>query len=130
MKRLVLAVSILLAGIGYITFSNRQLSEADLVSYNNFVSGLVDKSDAGIALAIANQGTDNLQARGLVLFEHQCARCHGTAYKIPKHTPIELLNIINNGLPNKGMPAWGHILTKQQLALIASYVIKAQREIK
>lgn len=85
-------------------------------------------------------------ARGRALFDANCAICHGAdgdgkgprAYFIfpkPRDFTSEaarlalsrtaLLNAVRNGVQGREMPAWGKVLTEQQLADVSEYVYLA-----
>lgn len=59
-----------------------------------------------------------------ILFEENCARCHGD--RVPA-APSESAarEIISGGGPHETMPVWGEILTQDQLAALVSYTMQA-----
>jgi cytochrome c5 len=84
----------------------------------------------GATLALkqaANQPLTPLE-RGMAVFLNQCSACHGISGEgspgipslntenVRKRTDEELLEIINNGVFNTTMPAWGAVLTEEDKA--------------
>jgi len=86
------------------------------------------------------------QQRGGVLFQQNCAFCHGadatgknwigsfmqphardlTNHEITKRQEQQLLQLIRNGLPNTSMPAWKHVLNDEQIKDIIRYLKRQQ----
>lgn len=89
------------------------------------------------------------QQRGGVLFQQNCAFCHGadatgknwighfmephardlTNAEITKRQDQQLLQLIRNGLPNTSMPAWKHVLNDEQIYDIIHYLKRQQRSL-
>ena len=86
------------------------------------------------------------QQRGGVLFQENCAFCHGadatgknwigsfiephahdlTNAEITKRQDEQLLQTIRNGLPNTSMPAWKQVLNDKQIKDIIRYMKRQQ----
>lgn len=82
------------------------------------------------------------QQRGGVLFQQNCAFCHGadatgknwigrfmephardlTNAEITQKQEQQLLQLIRDGLPDTSMPAWKHVLNDEQIKTIISYL--------
>ncbi|MBP9706733.1 MAG: c-type cytochrome [Oligoflexales bacterium] len=72
---------------------------------------------------------------GAALYAANCAACHaadggGTIgpnltddYYIHGHSPEEITKVINGGVLEKGMPAWGAVLGQQKVEQLAAFVI-------
>jgi cytochrome c oxidase cbb3-type subunit III len=101
-----------------------------------------------VKLAALSQGEppDNLQlwnfsrdpkitATGEKTYVSTCAACHGPnleggigqnlvdAEFIHGNTPMDLFRTVNEGVTDKGMPAWGPLLGQQRIAEVVAYVI-------
>lgn len=79
--------------------------------------------------------TEELSTQGLAIFSTKCAACHGSkgegligpnlsdkSWIHGKGTNIDIVKIISNGAPEKGMPPWVDMLTEQELLSVAAYV--------
>ncbi|HWV37375.1 MAG TPA: cbb3-type cytochrome c oxidase N-terminal domain-containing protein [Vulgatibacter sp.] len=67
-------------------------------------------------------------------FGQYCAACHAAngegsigpnltdAYSIHGHRPTEILKVIGEGVPAKGMPAWGDVLGTRKVEQLAAFV--------
>ncbi len=60
-------------------------------------------------------------------YSRLCAGCHGTSFRLPSggvtsRTPMELAEIIRNGLPVRGMPAFGKQLSDARIEELARRV--------
>ena len=74
-------------------------------------------------------------AEGKEAFGTTCAACHREdgggqigpnltdAYWIHGHRPADMLRTVADGVPDKGMPAWGEVLKPDQLAAVVAYVL-------
>jgi cytochrome c oxidase cbb3-type subunit 3 len=74
-------------------------------------------------------------AEGKAAFDATCSPCHradGGGVIGPNLTddfwihgsrPAQILGTIVNGVPDKGMPAWGQVLKPEQLPAVAAYVL-------
>jgi cytochrome c oxidase cbb3-type subunit III len=73
--------------------------------------------------------------KGLVVFETNCLPCHSDGGKgdigpnltdeywlIAKSTPETIYNVAFKGSEENGMPAWGELLTKEELYQAVAYV--------
>jgi len=86
------------------------------------------------------------QARGMELYQENCAFCHapdGTAknwigsfleprprdFTSPDFTlheaPEAFREVVRNGIPNTSMPAWRHVLTDEEIDAIVMYIALA-----
>jgi len=91
--------------------------------------GVTDES-----LTIA-AGMPETVAEGRTLFETYCVVCHASkgeglvgpnltdAYWIHGGKPTEILHTITNGVPSKGMAAWGSQLGPSRVEKLAAYVV-------
>ena len=91
-------------------------------------------------------GFNEQQQRGAILFQQNCAFCHGadatgknwigsfmqpqardlTNSGITERQDAQLLHVIKNGLPETSMPAWKHVLNNEQIQDIISYLKRNQ----
>lgn len=60
-------------------------------------------------------------------YSRLCAGCHGASFRLPNgaatnRTPAELAEIIRNGLPVRGMPAFGKQLADERILDLAQWV--------
>jgi cytochrome c oxidase cbb3-type subunit 3 len=76
-------------------------------------------------------------AKGAKVFEENCLSCHAEGGKgdigpnltdnhwlnIKSVTPESLVGIITKGVEDNGMPAWGEILTKEEIMEAAAFVL-------
>lgn len=74
-------------------------------------------------------------AEGRQLFETYCVVCHDNQaqgkvgpnltdpYWIHGGRPTDILNTVTNGVPSKGMAAWGRQLGPRRVELVVSYVL-------
>ncbi len=86
--------------------------------------------DEAVTLALLNPEPPTPLERGRSLFSMYCSACHGTygegAPGIPSlatddvrnRTDDELLQIVTNGVINTVMPAWGNVLTPEDLQAV------------
>jgi mono/diheme cytochrome c family protein len=78
--------------------------------------------------------TDSSAVGGQYLFEKNCGLCHGKDGKLmaaaapdlslSKLNAVDVLYFIERGSPQKGMPAYGLRLKKDELEMIRDYVLK------
>jgi len=93
-------------------------------------------------------GLSEQQQRGGVLFQQNCAFCHGadatgknwigsfmephardlTAGEITKQATERLVQVIRNGLEGTSMPAWKHVLKDNQIHDVISYLKRNQND--
>ena len=105
---------------------------AALAAKNDPLAGLTD--DQLRTLAASAEG----KAAGSATFATMCASCHladgggligpnlTDAYWLHGGRPLEIIRTISDGVPAKGMPAWGKMLKPEQLKAVAAYVIALQ----
>jgi mono/diheme cytochrome c family protein len=68
------------------------------------------------------------------IFKTTCAGCHGLDSMGGEHAPAlnldrpdaEVLQLIRNGIPSSGMPAFGKKLTSEQIQNLITYVRQLQ----
>ena len=68
------------------------------------------------------------------IFKTTCAGCHGLDSMGGEHAPamnldrpdVEVLQLIRNGIPSSGMPAFGKKLTSEQIQNLITYVRRVQ----
>jgi len=86
--------------------------------------------------AIVAASTDSTQRTlGATTFSTMCASCHladgggsigpnlTDGYWIHGSAPLEVVKVIVEGVPAKGMPAWGKMLKPAQTVAVAGYVL-------
>ena len=93
-----------------------------------------DAADVEFAL------TPEAIADGETVYKTYCFVCHGAALEggigptflddewLHGHTPEEVMHTITNGVTEKGMAAWGPILSAQQIKHVAAYVLSKNAE--
>ena len=59
------------------------------------------------------------------LFQTNCAGCHG-GLSLPEVDPIRIHEIIRDGLPDQGMPAFGDRLSEEEIGGLASLVASGE----
>lgn len=89
---------------------------------------------------VAFELTPEAVAAGKVVYETQCFTCHGMNLEggigaalndeawIHGDTPDDVIRTINEGVPAKGMPAWGQILGREKVNQVAAYILSYDRE--
>jgi cytochrome c oxidase cbb3-type subunit III len=77
----------------------------------------------------------NIVSAGEKTFMSSCAACHGTDLKggigqnltdaewVHGGTPMDIFNVIQAGVADKGMPAWGPLLGQQRIAEVTAFII-------
>jgi cytochrome c oxidase cbb3-type subunit III len=80
--------------------------------------------------------TPELAAQGKELYNTSCAGCHGLQGEggigpsfldgewVHGGTPAEILRSVAEGIPARGMPAWGPILGPERTRQVAAYVVE------
>lgn len=81
-------------------------------------------------------GKDGVVALGAAQFATKCVSCHGQNLEgligpnltdkfwiNGKGTRMDIVNVIRNGVPDKGMPPWGPVLKKDELYAVAAFII-------
>ena len=78
-----------------------------------------------------------LFAQGEQIFKSSCAGCHGLDGRGGEHapgiagtkkSPSEIQQTISNGVPAGGMPAFGQLLTAEQIRSVTNYVLALEAE--
>jgi cytochrome c oxidase cbb3-type subunit 3 len=89
-------------------------------------------SDADFAKRASNP---ELIADGKSLFQANCAPCHGGAgegivgpnltdnFWLHGSSPSEIVAVITNGVPEKGMVSWGPVLGAKKIQSLAAFVL-------
>ncbi len=79
-------------------------------------------------------------AGGESIYGTYCFVCHGAALEggigpdflddewLHGHSPEEVIEVITNGVTEKGMAAWGPILSAEQISHVAAYVLAKNAE--
>jgi cytochrome c oxidase cbb3-type subunit 3 len=74
------------------------------------------------------------QAQGQAVFRAKCAACHGSQgqggigpnltdrFWLHGGKPLSILKTITSGVPEKGMPPWGSILSQDEIHDAAAYI--------
>lgn len=84
----------------------------------------------------ANFGKDGVINLGATQFSTKCASCHGQNLEgligpnltdkfwiNGKGTRMDIVKVIRDGVPDKGMPPWGPVLKKEELYAAAAFII-------
>ncbi len=79
---------------------------------------------------------DGMLAVGAAQFTSKCAACHGNelqgtigpnlADKFWLHgkgTRLDMLKVIREGVPEKGMPPWGPVMKREEIYAVTAYII-------
>jgi cytochrome c oxidase cbb3-type subunit III len=81
-----------------------------------------------------------LAAAGQALYQTNCSACHGQALEggigpsltdgewIHGGAPAEVLHTVAEGVPAKGMPAWGPILGPERVRQVTAYILAQQED--
>jgi len=77
----------------------------------------------------------DLKKKGRKVYVAHCASCHGKAGTIlfnryGSATLDEIITITRDGLPKLGMPAWGNVLSKDELIIVSQYVFALQNNLE
>jgi cytochrome c oxidase cbb3-type subunit III len=84
--------------------------------------------------------TDELVRAGRVVYQSNCAACHGASLEggigvalndgnwVHGGEPDEVLRVVTEGVPAKGMPAWGPILGPERVRQVTAYVLAQQQD--
>lgn len=96
----------------------------------------VDLSDESL---LKQAGDPAVSGAGLKVFSERCASCHGSKAEgligpnlTDAHwlngngTPMAILKVLKEGVPEKGMPAWGPILNQQEMAQLVAYIVSVK----
>ncbi|UOF01568.1 cbb3-type cytochrome c oxidase N-terminal domain-containing protein [Bdellovibrio reynosensis] len=83
-------------------------------------------------------GKDEVLATGAEQYTAKCAACHGQELQglvgpnltdkfwLHGGTRMEVVKVITDGIPEKGMPPWGPVLKKPELYALAAYIFSKQ----
>lgn len=84
--------------------------------------------------------TEQLAQLGQSIYASNCAACHGANLEggigvalndgawVHGGTPEEVLRVVTEGVPAKGMPAWGAILGQERVRQVTAYVLSQQQD--
>ncbi|HSJ23083.1 MAG TPA: cbb3-type cytochrome c oxidase N-terminal domain-containing protein [Longimicrobiales bacterium] len=84
--------------------------------------------------------TPELATAGRTVYQTNCAACHGMALEggigvalndgdwVHGGEPEDVLRSISEGVPAKGMPAWGPILGPERVRQVAAYILSEQQD--
>lgn len=116
--------------------SIQQKYDAEYAEYRSMRAAIEAKEGAAISedslAAMASDGAAMAKAKGV--FVQSCASCHTDNgrglvgpnltddFQIHGSSRSDLYNTIKNGVPDKGMIAWGPVLAPADLAGVAAYV--------
>jgi cytochrome c oxidase cbb3-type subunit III len=82
--------------------------------------------------------TPELAQAGAPLYQSNCAACHGATLGggigvalndgewLHGGSPEEVLHSVSEGVPAKGMPAWGPILGQERVRQVTAYILSQQ----
>lgn len=91
----------------------------------------------GAAILAMRSDPAGVKAAG-ALFAEKCAACHGDQaqgvigpnltdiYWLHGGEPDEIAATIQKGVGDKGMPAWGETLTRDEIQVVAAYILSLQ----
>lgn len=107
--------------------------EKDLLAKNT----KKEKNNEPFDFAKASQNKKIL-SQGKIIYDKTCAVCHGQQgegtigpnltdrYWIHGSRYSDLVRVLNEGVPAKGMPAWGQMLGEHKTNLVLAYVVSLQ----
>jgi cytochrome c oxidase cbb3-type subunit III len=84
--------------------------------------------------------TEELARAGRAVYQANCAACHGMTLDggigvalndgewIHGGSPQEVLRVVVEGVPARGMPAWGPILGPERARQVTAYVLSQQKD--
>jgi cytochrome c oxidase cbb3-type subunit III len=84
--------------------------------------------------------TPELAEQGRSVYQTNCAACHGAELGggigvalndgawLHGGSPEEVLRTVSEGVPAKGMPAWGPILGPERVKQVTAYILSQQSE--
>jgi len=94
---------------------------------------VLDESEQSLEQAMGKDGVANL---GATAFAGKCAVCHGPALQGQigpnltdaywlhgKGTRLDIVKAIRQGVPDKGMPAWGPLISKDEIYSLAAFIL-------
>ncbi|HWU45080.1 MAG TPA: cbb3-type cytochrome c oxidase N-terminal domain-containing protein [Bdellovibrio sp.] len=81
-------------------------------------------------------GKDGVVAAGAAVFKSKCVACHGEQLQgligpnltdnfwiHGKGTRIDIVKVIREGVPDKGMPPWGPVLKKDEVYAVTAFIL-------
>ena len=105
----------------------------------------LEKSKAQIVASAPLETEDSLQEAfgkggvvelGAATFQGKCAACHGQELQgligpnltdrfwlHGKGTRLDIVKVVRDGVPDKGMPPWGPVLKKEELYAVAAFIL-------
>jgi cytochrome c oxidase cbb3-type subunit III len=84
--------------------------------------------------------TPELAAAGQAVYQANCGACHGMTLEggigpnlkdgqwLHGGSPQQVMQVVSEGVPAKGMPAWGPILGPERVRQVTAYVLSLQGE--
>lgn len=112
-------------------FQDQQKQIQINVASQSSEKGPTNASESELNTALASSES---KANGKSVFEIKCASCHGPngqgtigpnltdKFWIHGGKITDIINVITNGVLDKGMPPWGTLLTKDELVNVTAYV--------
>jgi cytochrome c oxidase cbb3-type subunit 3 len=119
------------SGPGRLANYERAVAEAQARAAASRPSGS-DLSEGALLALLRDAGGI---AAGKACYDKNCTPCHRVdgggsigpnltdEYWIHGGRPLELLKTVNEGVPAKGMPAWGQVLKPEEIPTVVAYVI-------
>jgi copper transport protein len=121
----------------FATLGGISLAVGLLLGYTALTAEVATAVDGGVPPPLTAESV----AAGELLYQQQCAACHGQyglgngpaaaglpappavlPFHIPKHEDPELYAFIHRGFPSLGMPAYGEILTQEEIWQLVHYL--------
>lgn len=91
------------------------------------------ETEESLAAAFAKDG---VVSAGQAVFASKCAACHGQELQgligpnltdkfwiHGKGTRMDIVKVIRDGVPDKGMPPWGPVLKKEEVYSVAAFIL-------
>jgi cytochrome c oxidase cbb3-type subunit III len=84
--------------------------------------------------------TPELAAAGQSVYATNCSACHGAGLEggigpslrdgewVHGSAPDDIMRVVSEGVPAKGMPAWGPILGPERVRQVSAYILSQQTE--
>lgn len=126
-------------GIIYATHYHFMGGRSQVGDYEAELAAAAEMWPAPDAGALATADPAKLAAAGAAVYQANCIACHGAnleggiganlmdAEWIHGGTFEDIQNTVNNGVLEKGMPAWGSILGPQKVAEVSAYVYQTNK---
>lgn len=121
-------------GKGRIASYEREMAEAR-AKYGDRLAAGASMSEPELLALVG----DALEVKaGKACFDLNCMPCHRAdgggmigpnltdVYWIHGGRPLEVMKTVREGVPQKGMPAWGQVLKPEQVASVTAYVLSLQ----